>query len=63
MECSGGSDSKESACNTSDLGWILGLGRSFGKGNGNSFQYSSLENSMDSGAWGATVHRVTKSRT
>ena len=26
-------------------------------------QYSSLENPMDGGAWQATVHRVTKSRT
>ena len=27
------------------------------------FQYSCLENSMDGGAWGATVHRITKSQT
>ena len=60
MGFSGGSDSKESACNAGDLGWIPGLGRSFGEGNGNSFQYSSLENSMDSGALGVTVHRVTE---
>ena len=26
-------------------------------------QYSSLENSMDRGAWWATVHEVTKSQT
>ena len=34
----------------------LGLGRSFGVGNGNPLQYSCLENSMDRGAWWATVH-------
>ena len=42
---------------------ILGLGRSHGGGNGNSLQYSCLENSMDRGAWWATVHGVAKSRT
>jgi len=31
--------------------------------NGNSLQYSCLENSMDRGAWQATVHGVIKSRT
>ena len=39
-----------------DLGSIPGLGRSPGGGYGNPFQYSCLENSMDRGAWGATVH-------
>ena len=34
-----------------------------GKGNGNSLQYSSLENPMDREAWQATVHKVTKSQT
>ena len=37
--------------------------RSPGEGNGNSLQYSCLENSMDRGAWWATVHEVTKSQT
>ena len=46
----GGSYSKESACNTGDLGLIPGSGRSPGEGNGNPLQYSSLENSMDRGA-------------
>ena len=32
-------------------------------GHGNPLQYSCLENSMDRGAWRATVHGVTKSRT
>ena len=36
---------------------------SFGEGNGTPLQYSCLENPMDSGAWGAAVHGVSKSRT
>ena len=59
----GGSDGKASARNAGDPGWISGLGRSLGEGNGNPLQYSCLENSMDRGAWWATVHGVTKSRT
>ena len=38
-----------------DMGWIPGLGRSSRIGNGNPFQYSCLENSMDRGAWWATL--------
>ena len=57
----GGSEVKASACNAGDLGWIPGLGRSPGEGNGNPLQYSCLENPMDWGAWWATVHRVSKS--
>ena len=57
------SDGKASACNAGDPSLIPGLGRFPGEGNGNSLQYSCLENSMDSGAWGATVHGVAKSRT
>ena len=37
-----------------DAGLICGLGRSPGEGNGNSLQYSFLENPMDRGAWQAT---------
>ena len=55
--------SKESACNAGDLGLIPGLERSPGEGKGYLFQYSGLENPMDRGAWWATVHAVTKSRT
>ena len=51
---------KESACNARDPGLIPGSGRSSGEGNGNPLQYSSLENSMDGGAWQASVHGVTK---
>ena len=58
-----GSDSKESACNVGDPGSIAGSGRSPGEGNSNSLQCSCLENSMDGGAWWATVHGVTKSWT
>ena len=46
-----------------DVGWIPGSGRSPGEGNGNLLQYSCLEDSMDRGAWQATVHRGAKSWT
>ena len=59
----GGSDGKESACNSGDPGLILGLGRSPGEGNGYPLQYSCLKNSMDRGVWWATVQGVTKSWT
>ena len=59
----GGSDSKESACNRRDMGLIPGSGRSLRGGHGYPFQYSCLENSMDRGAWRATVHRVANSQT
>ena len=58
-----GSDGKESACNTRDPGLIPWLGRLPGEGNGHPLQHSCLENSMDRGAWRATVHGVTKSQT
>ena len=58
-----GSDSKETLCNVGDLDSIPGLGRSPGEGNGNQFQYSFLENSMDIGAWRATVCGITNSWT
>ena len=57
--CVSGSD-KELSCNAGDLGSIPGLGR---EGNGYPLQCSCLENSMDRGAWWATVHGVMKSRT
>ena len=60
---SGRSLSKGSACNAEDLGSIPELGRSPGKGNSYPLQYSCLENSMDRGAWWATLHGVAKSRT
>ena len=46
-----------------DLGSIPGSGRSPEGGNGNPLQYSCLENSMDRGAWQATVYEVAMSWT
>ena len=46
-----------------DMGLIPGLGRSLGREYGNPLLYSCLENPIDRGAWWATVHGVTKSRT
>ena len=43
-----------------DLDLTPGLGRSPGEGNG-PLQYSGLENSMDRGAWQATVLGIAKS--
>ena len=45
------------------LGSIPGLGRSPGEGNSYPLWNSGLENSMDRGAWQATVYGVTKSWT
>ena len=59
----GGSEGKESACNEGGLGLIPGLGRSPGEGNGYPLQYSCLENSINRGAWQATVHGVAKNWT
>ena len=59
----GGSDGKESACPAGDWSLIPGSGRSPGEGNGCPLQYSCLENSMDRGAWRATVCGVAKSWT
>ena len=44
-------------------GSVPELGRSPGEGNGNPLHYSCLENSMDRGAWWATLHEVTKNWT
>ena len=63
LSCPGGSNGKESACSVGDQASIRGLGRSLGEGNGYPLQYSCLENPMDRGAWRATVHRDTNSRT
>ena len=59
----GGSDGKESFCSVGDPGLIPGLGRSPGEGNGYPLQYSCLENSMDTGAWWASVRGVSESDT
>ena len=52
-----------SAGATRDVGLVSGSGRSPGEGNGNSLQYSCLENPMDRGAWQAIVHGVAQSQT
>ena len=59
----GGSEVKASAYDVGDLGSIPGSGRSPGEGDGNPLQDFCLENPMDGGAWWATVHGVSKSRT
>ena len=64
--CPGGSVAKNlppNAGDARDSGSIPGSGRSPGVGNGNPLQYSCLENSLNRGAWLATVHGVTKSQT
>ena len=59
----GGSHGKQFACNAGDSGLISGSGRFPGQGNGNSLQYSGLENSMDRAAWQVRVHSVANSPT
>ena len=65
----GGSDSRDSACNTGDLRLILGWGGSPGEGNCFHLQYSCLENSMDrgilraSGSWGHKEPDTTEQTT
>ena len=58
-----GSDGKESACNGRDPGSVPRLGRSPGKGNDYSLQYSCLENPMDREAWQDKVYGISKSGT
>ena len=53
-------------CNGHELGQNPGDGRgqgSLGEGNGNSLQYSCLENPVDGRAWWAAVHEVSESDT
>ena len=52
-----------SAGDIGDVGSIPGSGRAPGGGHNNPLQCSCLQNPMDRGAWWATVHKVTKSRT
>ena len=56
----GGLDSKESACNTGDLGLIPESGRPPGERNGNPLQHSYLENPMERGTWRPAVHSVAR---
>ena len=57
----GGTVLKNLPANAGDTSSTPGSERSPGKGNGNPLQYSCLENSMDRGAYWATVHGATKS--
>ena len=59
----GGSVVKNLPAIAGDTGLIPGPGRTPGEGNGNPLQYSCLENSMNRGAWWATVYGVPKSWT
>ena len=54
---------KHPPANAGDVGLIPGSRRPPGEGHGNPLQYSCLENSMDRGAWQATVHNVAKNWT
>ena len=54
---------KNPSANSGDVGSIAGSRRSPGEGNGNPFQYSSLGNLMDRGAWWAAVLAVSKNQT
>ena len=56
----GGSNGKESAYSVGDSGSVLGSGISSRERNGYPLQYSCLKNSMDRGAWRATVHGVSR---
>ena len=52
-----------SAGDAGDVGSVSRLGRTPAVRNGNTLQYPCLENSMDRGAWQATVHGVAKNQT
>ena len=56
-----GSVVKNLPANAGDTSLIPGLGRSPGGGNDNPLHYSCLENSMDRGAWQATLHGAVES--
>ena len=58
-----GSALKNPPANAGDSGLVPGFGLTPGEQNGNSLQYSCLENPMNRGAWWATVHVVAKSQT
>jgi len=63
MGLSRGAVVKHLPVNAGDTGLTAGSERAPGTGNDNLLQFSSLENSMERGAWQATVHRVTNSLT
>ena len=51
---------KNSPASAGDAGFIPLVGKIPGEGNGKPLQYSCLGNSMDRGAWWATVHGVAE---
>ena len=57
----GGSVVKNPPANAGDVGSVSGSGKPPEEGHGNPLQYSCLENSMERGAWQATVHEVAAS--
>ena len=59
----GGSEGKESACNSGHPGSIPGSGRSPGDENGNPHKYSTLGNPMDREAWWAAINEAAKIQT
>ena len=54
---------KNLAAMAGELGSTPGSGKYPGEGHGSPLQCSCLENSMDRGAWRATVHGVAQSGT
>ena len=56
-------NSPANAGDSKDMGLISGSERSPRVGNGNPLQSSCLENSMNRGAWRATVHGIAESDT
>ena len=53
---------KNPPASAGDTGDTVSIPR-LGEGNGNPLQYSCLENSINRGAWPATVHSVKKNQT
>ena len=62
LDLAGSSVLKNPPANAGDLGLTLGSDRSPGGGNSNPLQYFCLEHPMDSEAWQATAHGVTRVR-
>ena len=63
MSFPGGLAAENLAAKAEDMDLIPGWGGSPGEGKGNPLQCSCLEDSMDRGAWRATVHGVAKGQT